>query len=849
VSGSAAGAGAALVIALDARIGNLETALRRTETSLRRTDSAAKQTQTSVARMGESFNRMGSSLGNLGGRVRSAVVPLLAAFTGAALASGLAGAVRNINALADAAAQVGVQADQLQAIQIAFEEAGSSAEVAQRGLGRLATLIGDAVRGGEDAQETFVKLGVSFRNIDGTARSTQQVFDQLSERIRAAASDQEALSIAAEVFGARGARGVVAAIREMGLTIDATTEKYRALGLIIGTGTAEALDRVGTSFANLGRAAASAAADMVASFEPQIVKVVDGVREMGGKVAVALQPLRDIFNRVFGDVQVPSFDEISAAIVAFVDQAVKDFGPLFESFMRVVRELAPVVQQIVTLVASSFYKVAQDLAPIATWIMSTLGSIVRYVRDALRWLGILEDSAVDVAQRAVDDAERALASARGQREQAEAMGTSASAQVRNRASAQAVEALDKERDATLALARAREALTTAQGRNLSPTIGPLPNAPTVTAPTITVPEAPRVDASGSTGGGRSRRSQEERDAERSVRELNQRLERLFETTRQPLEEFNIRLTEMWEAVAAQGQGGVGTLEGGMDTVRRAILQYAEQAAQALSGLGSEGTAQAEALREQLTNLGPALLESGAITDIESWAAQVGQALQKASGHATDFWSSFQRGMGLGGKDAKGFNEGLGEGLGKLTSGAFDSLFDLFDKVAEGSMKAGEALKQFALDFVKSVAKMVAQQSAMQMVSAMFGGGGGGKGGGGGLLSGLLGGLFGGVRMAGGATAVGYTYLVGERGPELFTAPAAGRIVPNAELGGGGMQVVVNQNAPGVVVESKQIDERTVQIAVNRSRAQIAQDFAESARTGHGPYSEPLGRHFAVRRRL
>ena len=40
------------------------------------------------------------------------------------------------------------------------------------------------------------------------------------------------------------------------------------------------------------------------------------------------------------------------------------------------------------------------------------------------------------------------------------------------------------------------------------------------------------------------------------------------------------------------------------------------------------------------------------------------------------------------------------------------------------------------------------------------------------------------RAAGGPVSGGYTYLVGERGPELFHAPASGHIIPNHQLSGG-----------------------------------------------------------------
>ena len=45
--------------------------------------------------------------------------------------------------------------------------------------------------------------------------------------------------------------------------------------------------------------------------------------------------------------------------------------------------------------------------------------------------------------------------------------------------------------------------------------------------------------------------------------------------------------------------------------------------------------------------------------------------------------------------------------------------------------------------------------------------------------------FGGARAMGGPVSMGRTYLVGERGPELFTAARSGQIIPNHELRSGG----------------------------------------------------------------
>ena len=61
----------------------------------------------------------------------------------------------------------------------------------------------------------------------------------------------------------------------------------------------------------------------------------------------------------------------------------------------------------------------------------------------------------------------------------------------------------------------------------------------------------------------------------------------------------------------------------------------------------------------------------------------------------------------------------------------------------------------------------------------------------------IGGFF---RAEGGPVSRGRSYIVGERGPELFTPGASGTITPNHQLSGGSTNVVVNVDASGTSVE-------------------------------------------------
>jgi phage-related minor tail protein len=57
------------------------------------------------------------------------------------------------------------------------------------------------------------------------------------------------------------------------------------------------------------------------------------------------------------------------------------------------------------------------------------------------------------------------------------------------------------------------------------------------------------------------------------------------------------------------------------------------------------------------------------------------------------------------------------------------------------------------------------------------------------IGGSIGNLFGGGKATGGPVAGGTTYLVGEKGPELFTPSGNGTIIPNGSFGGGASNVI------------------------------------------------------------
>jgi hypothetical protein len=835
-------ASADLAITLSVRMGNLEAGLNKANSALRAMERQSKETGRAVAGIGQSFRAMEAPATAAFGAIRASIAGVIALVAGGGLVAGISAALSRVNALADAAAQVGVEVEALQTIQIGFEEAGSSAQTAAMGLGRLGALIGDAVRGGKEAQETFVRLGVSFRNVDGSARTTVQAFNDLRARIAGASSEQEKLSIAAEVFGARGARAAVAAMAEMGDSVEALTARYSAMGLVVSGETATALDNIGTSFANLGRAISVVLADSLAAVAPTIQAVVDGARRAFTSIGPQI---------------VQGFTEVTASIVAFVQKAVEEFRPLWDAFAGVVRELAPVVAAIVRLVGQSFYKVAQDLQPIAVWIINTLRTIIGWVTEALKALGIMERSALEVAERGFSAASEAATRATNSLMQAEerlanARRVNGSLVAIRSAEAEVARLREQAARATAAQATAQEELN--RVRASQPGQGTVPTAPTVAAPPQPAGAPPRV-----TAGGAQRETEAQREANRLLRESYRDLMKIQEASLDPQTRMVASLGEVTTALREQDRAfqaymaAYGRAPANIEPVRlslEALTMHAETAAERMMRSAEALGQPAEQIMEQISAAVRAYAEelarAGRITtdQIDRMVAAAQNAANRVQ--STGFMAGFRSGAGVDlTKPAPDFMTEIGRGFGQISTQVFDDLASSLDKVASGAMTAGEAMSRFALDFVKAVAMMIAKAAALAaiqfLIRSIFGTPSmGGAANGSGAAS------FGGFRAAGGPVSGGRAYIVGERGPELFVPSGSGRIVPN---GAGGPTVQIVNNAPGVVVEQARRDDQIVAIAVNLSRQRVATDFAESTRTGYGTFAESMSSRYALRRRV
>ncbi len=137
------------------------------------------------------------------------------------------------------------------------------------------------------------------------------------------------------------------------------------------------------------------------------------------------------------------------------------------------------------------------------------------------------------------------------------------------------------------------------------------------------------------------------------------------------------------------------------------------------------------------------------------------------------------------------------------------LVDAIDGAITGTMTLGEV----ASSVFASIRRQLIDFGATSLLRAIPG----------------IGGFF----ANGGVTKPNKSYIVGERGPELFTPGVTGRVTPNHQLGGGSTNVVVNVDASGSSVEGDEAQAQQLGQAISQA---IQAELMEQQRPGGLLYS-------------
>lgn len=132
-------------------------------------------------------------------RTNAAFSGLRQAVAGLAIGSFIAQSYQYANALTDAATAAGVSTRAILALSDAVQANGGSADAAVNGVGRFAQFIETAANGSKEAQDTFLKLGISLSDIGRL--SEEDLLRLTIKRLGEMQSATQRLSTGVQIFG------------------------------------------------------------------------------------------------------------------------------------------------------------------------------------------------------------------------------------------------------------------------------------------------------------------------------------------------------------------------------------------------------------------------------------------------------------------------------------------------------------------------------------------------------------------------------------------------------------------------------------------------------------------------
>jgi TP901 family phage tail tape measure protein len=707
--------------------------------------------------------------------------------------------------VASIAAIAGVSLDEVNAFVAAATKNGATAEVAFTGLGAsLATIIKPTKESAEAAQALGINwtlAGLRGEGFESLMNQLAKAMESNTEKATEMVTGQEAVR-GAFAAASKGGKDYAMILEGLGGAAGKTDADFQTMKGSLEN-TLKALD---TSFKNLSEALGTAFGPTVVIAVQDITKAVNGFADF---MATVPQPVMNTAGELVKLIaQMLLLQKAIQAIIAlraaFIGAMVGMTGATVASGTAATASAGAFA--LYTNNTRALQAQAAAATPVLNGLLGTLGRLA-----AIGAIAIVVNVAV-TGMAALLQASAEIARLRGQRNQgggaAADFGGSISPQQR------------KENEKTLAAIKRERQSPEFKGQQASAALGigktafnsrvaqlqereiaararlALPTTPaTPTTPTLTPTPTPTTATGTGTGTGAGAKKGSD-DAKRAAEAAKQEAERVKDVIRNRLAEGQII------AVKSQQQDRIAAAEAAGDKMLVARLQSQERE------LDIQYRYAHELAKEVNLEAQKAIIYEGqnALTanqldlqrELDAIQTQSDQdrltSLQKSIEKQYELNTAVQNQLQLADGVANTLGQGLGSAFDALISGA-QGWEDSLRQIASGVLVdiANQLIRIFVIEqAINAIKAFLTPFSAATPLGA--GGGQVGK-------FGTLGPNYGiPQRAKGGPVSSGQTYMVGERGPELFVPGRSGTIVANDKMGGGNTNVVVNVDAKGSSVE-------------------------------------------------
>jgi hypothetical protein len=181
--------------------------------------------------------------------------------------------------------------EQLQALDAEASDVGTNVDTLHGAIRKLNESVGEATGGNRTMQQSFVDLGVSFDDVNGHARDTVSVLNDLAIGYEKSGDKTKYLADLSNVMG-REVSQLVPMMADLATGVDTVTEKQTEMGRVASEDTIKALDEFGNKVTTIASEIKVAAQEAGAQWLYMLGIVARPIDQQIGNVQAQMQDLQ-----------------------------------------------------------------------------------------------------------------------------------------------------------------------------------------------------------------------------------------------------------------------------------------------------------------------------------------------------------------------------------------------------------------------------------------------------------------------------------------------------------------------------------------------------------------------------
>lgn len=266
------------------QVDNAQKAYMKQITTLNQLTNELADVNNKLEESGETSNSASQSIGNLATSITT---------TTAVIASMISAVQQVVQAIGEVAtrstewaddletlsSQIGVSTTTLQEWAYASDFVDVSVETLQGSMSKLVRSMSEAQNGSTSAQAAFDSLGVSYQNIDGSLKSTEQVFYEVIDALGGIENVAERDAISMAIFG-ESAQNLNTLIEAGSGSLQAYGQEAQQLGIIMSEDQIQALSSMQNSFDKLNNVMNASKNLLSASVAPLFASIADAISQV-----------------------------------------------------------------------------------------------------------------------------------------------------------------------------------------------------------------------------------------------------------------------------------------------------------------------------------------------------------------------------------------------------------------------------------------------------------------------------------------------------------------------------------------------------------------------------------------